>query len=63
MQNNHIFLSLSYRCTIDYPASRPIADMDIAFRTISNMYGFVNSTTPFLNVTWFKGDFNFTTQG
>ncbi|XP_046812149.1 apolipophorins [Lucilia cuprina] len=50
-------------CTIDYPASRPIADMDVAYKTISNMYGFVNSTTPFLNVSWFKGDFNFTTQG
>ena len=27
------------------------------------MYGYVNSTTPFLNMTWFKGDFNFTTAG
>ncbi|KAL9926249.1 apolipoprotein lipid transfer particle isoform 1-T7 [Glossina fuscipes fuscipes] len=48
-------------CAINYPASQQIADFDIFFSTFSNMHGFLNSTTPFTNMSWFKADFNFTT--
>uniref|UniRef100_W4VR36 Putative lipoprotein n=1 Tax=Corethrella appendiculata TaxID=1370023 RepID=W4VR36_9DIPT len=45
------------------PASEQIADADIAFSTLSNMKGNVNSTTPFLkNITWLRGDFDFSTE-
>lgn len=49
-------------CALDYPASRRISDLDVSFSSLSNMHGAVNSSTPFLNVTWIKTDFEFTTK-
>ncbi|XP_034669576.1 uncharacterized protein LOC117902369 [Drosophila subobscura] len=49
-------------CALDYPASRRISDLDVSFNSLTNMHGTLNSTTPFLNVTWFKTDFEFTTK-
>ncbi|XP_032572582.1 uncharacterized protein LOC6611837 [Drosophila sechellia] len=48
---------------LDYPASRRITDLDVSFSSLSNMHGIFNSTLPtFLNVSWLKTDFNFTTN-
>ncbi|XP_039479409.1 uncharacterized protein LOC120443997 [Drosophila santomea] len=48
---------------LDYPSSRRITDLDVSFSSLSNMHGIFNSTLPtFLNVSWFKTDFNFTTN-
>ncbi|XP_034475095.1 uncharacterized protein LOC117782196 [Drosophila innubila] len=49
-------------CALDYPASRRIADFDVFFNSYTNMHGVVNSSTPLLNVTWLKTDFDFTTK-
>jgi len=50
-------------CALDYPASRRITDLDVSFSSLSNMHGNFNSTMPsFLNVSWFKTDFDFTTK-
>ncbi|XP_030377336.1 uncharacterized protein LOC115626195 [Scaptodrosophila lebanonensis] len=49
-------------CTLDYPASNRIADLDVSFSSLTNMHGAVNCSTPFLNVSWFKTDFEFTTK-
>lgn len=49
-------------CALDYPASRRISDLDVSFNSLTNMHGAVNATTPFLNVTWLKTDFEFTTK-
>ncbi|KAH8395625.1 hypothetical protein KR222_003717 [Zaprionus bogoriensis] len=49
-------------CALDYPASRRVTDLDITFNSLTNMHGVVNSSTPFLNVTWLKTDFDFTTK-
>ncbi|EDW76449.2 uncharacterized protein Dwil_GK14654 [Drosophila willistoni] len=49
-------------CALAYPASRRISDLDVSFSSLTNMHGVFNSTTPFLNVTWFKTDFEFTTK-
>lgn len=43
------------------PASVKVTEADVAFASISNMKGMVNSTTPFLNVTWLRVDFDFNT--
>ncbi|XP_017025668.1 uncharacterized protein Apoltp [Drosophila kikkawai] len=50
-------------CALDYPQSRRITDLDVSFSSLSNMHGNFNSTMPsFLNVSWFKTDFEFTTK-
>ncbi|TDG46759.1 hypothetical protein AWZ03_006806 [Drosophila navojoa] len=49
-------------CALDYPASRRLSDLDVTFSSLTNMHGVINSTTPFLNVSWFKTDFEFTTK-
>ncbi|XP_043065229.1 LOW QUALITY PROTEIN: uncharacterized protein LOC108101203 [Drosophila ficusphila] len=50
-------------CALNYPSSRRITDLDVSFNTLSNMHGNFNSTMPsFLNVSWFKTDFEFTTK-
>ncbi|XP_017854431.2 uncharacterized protein LOC108607859 [Drosophila busckii] len=49
-------------CGLDYPASRRISDVEVNFSSLSNMHGAINSSTPFLNVSWFKTDFEFTTK-
>lgn len=43
------------------PASVKTSEADVAFAGLSNMKGMVNSTTPFLNITWLKVDFDFNT--
>lgn len=43
------------------PESVKVTEADVAFASISNMKGMVNSTTPFLNVTWLRVDFDFNT--
>lgn len=49
--------------SLDYPASRRITDLDVSVSSLSNMHGIFNSTLPtFLNVSWLKTDFNFTTN-
>lgn len=58
MENYHIFSG-----RINYPASIQIADTEITFASLSNMKGHVNCTTPFKNVTWLHGDFDFSTTG
>ncbi|XP_064556915.1 uncharacterized protein Apoltp [Drosophila montana] len=52
----------NFVCALDYPASRRISDLDVSFNSLSNMHGAVNTSTPFLNVSWFKTDFEFTTK-
>ncbi|EDW03099.1 uncharacterized protein LOC6561417 [Drosophila grimshawi] len=49
-------------CALDYPGSRRISDVDVFFSSHNNMHGTINSSTPFLNVSWFKTDFEFTTK-
>jgi hypothetical protein len=44
-----------------YPQNRKFAEGNIAFASLSNMKGSINSTTPFLNITWLRGDFDFDT--
>jgi hypothetical protein len=48
---------------LNVPASNRVADGDVAFSSLSNMKGKVNCTTPFLDILWLKGDFDFSTQG
>lgn len=43
------------------PASVKTSEADVAFAGLSNMKGMINSTTPFLNITWLKVDFDFNT--
>lgn len=43
------------------PASEKVTEADVAFAGVSQMKGMVNSTTPFLNVTWLRIDFDFNT--
>ncbi|XP_051858776.1 uncharacterized protein LOC117563530 [Drosophila albomicans] len=49
-------------CVLDYPERRRIADLDVSFNSHTNMHGAVNTSTPFLNLTWFKTDFDFSTK-
>lgn len=44
---------------ISIPASRKVAEANVAFANLSNMKGDVNCTTPFLNVTWLHGQLEF----
>ena len=44
-----------------YPEATQFAEGNIAFESLSNMKGSINSTTPFLNITWLRGDFDFDT--
>lgn len=44
------------------PASEKVTEADVAFAGLSNMKGMINSTTPFLNVTWLRADFDFNTS-
>ncbi|XP_037927466.1 apolipophorins [Teleopsis dalmanni] len=53
---NHQFV-----CALDCPASRHIGDVNISYSSLTNMYGHVNSITPFLNISNISADFNFTT--
>lgn len=46
---------------VNYPASRQIVKADVAYAALSDMKGFVNTTTPFQNWTWINGDFDFST--
>lgn len=41
------------------PASRKVAEANVAFTNLSNMKGNVNCTTPFLNITWLHGQLEF----
>ncbi|XP_055591953.1 uncharacterized protein LOC129743787 [Uranotaenia lowii] len=45
---------------VSIPASRKVAEANVAFVSLSNMKGDVNCTTPFLNVTWLHGQLEFT---
>lgn len=49
-------------CALDYPESRRITDLDVSFNSLNNMKGNFNSSTPFLNVSWFKAEFELTTK-
>ncbi|KAH8412988.1 hypothetical protein KR009_007324, partial [Drosophila setifemur] len=49
-------------CALDYPESRRITDLDVSFSSLNNMQGNFNSSTPLLNVSWFKTEFEFTTK-
>ncbi|XP_062546026.1 uncharacterized protein LOC134212310 [Armigeres subalbatus] len=44
---------------VSIPASRKVAEANVAFASLSNMKGDVNCTTPFLNVTWLHGQLEF----
>ncbi|XP_055638867.1 uncharacterized protein LOC129776937 isoform X2 [Toxorhynchites rutilus septentrionalis] len=44
---------------VSMPASRKVAEANVAFANLSNMKGDVNCTTPFLNVTWLHGQLEF----
>lgn len=44
---------------VSIPASRKVAEANVAFINLSNMKGDVNCTTPFLNVTWLHGQLEF----
>lgn len=44
---------------ISMPASRKVAEANVAFANLSNMKGDMNCTTPFLNVTWLHGQMEF----
>lgn len=48
---------------VNYPASRQIVKGDVEFSALSDMKGFINTTTPFQNWTWIHGDFDFSTTG
>lgn len=48
-----------YSGKLSYPASVQLAMGDVAIATMSNMYGVINCSTPFSNVSWIKGDFEF----
>lgn len=48
---------------INYPGSRQIFKGDVAYAALSNMKGYVNTTTPFTNFTWIQTEFNFSTTG
>lgn len=43
------------------PASVKVTEADVAVANLSNMKGMINSTTPFLNITWLRVDFDFNT--
>nr|XP_013118557.1 unnamed protein product [Stomoxys calcitrans] len=45
------------------PASRQLADMDMAFKDLSNMHGYVNASTPLPTMSWLKTEFDFNTKG
>lgn len=49
-----------YAATVYIPASRQVANTDVAFHSLADTKGMLNCTTPFLNVTWFQTDFDFT---
>ncbi|XP_017105517.3 uncharacterized protein Apoltp [Drosophila bipectinata] len=53
---------LNLVCALDYPESRRITDLDVSFNSLNNMKGNFNSSTPFLNVSWFKTEFELTTK-
>lgn len=48
---------------INYPASNQILRGDMTYAKLSDMRGYINSTTPFQNWTWINADFNFATTG
>lgn len=43
------------------PESVKVTEADVAFASITNMKGMVNASTPFLNITWLRVDFDFNT--
>lgn len=51
------------RGRVYYPSSKQVANGDIEFASLANMKGNVNCTTPFKNITWLRGDFDFMTTG
>jgi hypothetical protein len=54
----HVFKGI-----LNVPSSNKVADGDVAFSSLSNMKGNVNCTTPFLDISWLKSDFDFSTHG
>lgn len=48
---------------IFYPETNKIAEASVTFESISNMKGLLNCTTPYKNLTWLHGDFEFKTTG
>lgn len=48
---------------IFYPETNKIAEASVQFESISNMKGLLNCTTPYKNLTWLHGDFEFKTTG
>ncbi|CAD7080164.1 unnamed protein product [Hermetia illucens] len=52
-----------FTCKVHYPAKRKVVDTDVSFSSVSNMFGYMNTTFPFFNMTWLRGDFNFSTMG
>ncbi|KAH8289923.1 hypothetical protein KR018_003642 [Drosophila ironensis] len=49
-------------CAVAYPESNRVTDLDVSFSSLNNMRGNFNSSTPLLNVSWFKTEFDFTTK-
>lgn len=52
----------NYKAAIFMPASKQVANADIAFSSIANTRGMLNCTTSFLNITWLRADFDMTTK-
>ncbi|XP_067622386.1 uncharacterized protein Apoltp [Eurosta solidaginis] len=49
--------------SVDYPYTNRVADMELAFKSLSELNGYLNCTTPFLKSTWYKTAFNLTKYG
>ncbi|XP_005177435.1 apolipophorins [Musca domestica] len=45
------------------PASNQLADLNLAFKDLSNMHGYFNASTPLPTMSWLKTEFDFNTKG
>uniref|UniRef100_A0A0K8USL9 Vitellogenin n=1 Tax=Bactrocera latifrons TaxID=174628 RepID=A0A0K8USL9_BACLA len=51
-----------FNLSVNYPYTRTVADMDIAIKSIENLNGKLNFTTPFLKAPWLNTLFNISTN-
>lgn len=44
------------------PASRKVFESNVEYSDLSNMRGFLNSTTPFKDLNWLRTEINYTSS-
>lgn len=55
------FLNSYSRGSLNVPASNKVAESEVAFSSLSNMKGMAKGSAAFLNISWIRGDFDFST--